>query len=154
MAETKLYSQSALIDLVLAHLRALEPEILIGDGEAPVGGAWAGGQAGEGAFTSYVTLASQAASAGLRSSLSRTQDSWVVPFTLRHVGGDRSQATWTADEVRARMLELTYQHYDLGACSFMLSAVIFTSIGAVSRTDATDPPYWEVLDGVSLSLDG
>lgn len=153
MIDSRLYSQSALIDLVLETLRG--GPALVGDGIAPPEGGWTSGTPGKDAFKAYTTVASTPSRPGSRATLNHSQDSWVATFRLTHVGGGRAQASWCADVMRAQLLTLTYQKLELGAGNlFSLNMIQFDPLGGVNRVDSNTGAYWEVVDGVSLALEG
>lgn len=160
MTENKpLFERGRLTDWLLSTLlrptlETLTPPILVGDGRAPEAGGWSGAQPGQGDFVPYTALfTGPAAPDGKQAiSLGEAQD-WLCRYQLRHAGGLRSQADWIADRSRQAWDRQGEIRLDLGGPP-QWKAYRFTvaSMGAVTRNDTVDPPYWEVTDEVVLAL--
>lgn len=151
MRDDAIFTRGFLTDNLLDHLEAqlrLKPyQLLVGDGIAPKEGGWSEGQPGEGKFVPYTVVSTGPASANQRSPLGVDNDSWRADYSFRAVGGSRQQADWVADRIR----EVAHDFpKDYGDPQWRVIRVQFTSLGAVSRNDQVDPPYWELSDSVSL----
>lgn len=147
-----LFHRGAFTDQVLDHLTsALEPGVLVGDGERPEGGGWSG-QPGEGTFAAYVVLESgQGAQGGGNPPLGDSDDSWLITYSLRSSGGLRQQADWAADQARAAWMGLPKINYELGTTWRLLRPQVVT-LGPMNRNDAVNPPYWTATDTVTAWL--
>ena len=149
-------ARSALTSQLVAYLSAaLAPAgVLVGRGTAPTEGGWESGQPGTGNFVSYVTVKTGAATtpaAGEPARLGKTRDSWDASYSLTCVGALELHADDTADKVREAIVDLP-KVLHLRDFTWTLQQVRTPRLGAVTRNDSTDPPFWEVTDDVSLHL--
>lgn len=147
------FNRGVLTDWLLEMLENnLEPEILVGDGQAPLAGGWTGGEPGDGDFVSYVTLSTGPArkQQASRPAIGRENVSWVCSYTLSHTGALRQQVDWTADKVRPAMSAAR----GLGPMeNWTITLVDYTVLGPVTRNSSIDPPVWELSDSVDLWLE-
>ena len=149
-------ARSALTTQIVAYLAATlaEESILVGRGQAPPAGGWENGQPGVGDFIAYVTLKTGAATtpaAGEPARMGKTRTSWDVNYALTSVGALESHADDTADQVRSAIVGLP-ESFNLRGTIWRLQQVRTPRLGATIANTATDPPYWEVTDDVSLHL--
>lgn len=150
-----IFSRGPLTDAILDHLEAALDTalgILVGDGIAPVGGGWSGGQPGEGDFVPYVVLSTMPASKGFTDPVPGGDTSWRAGYSLRCVGALRSQCDWVADKSRQAMVLYKPKTIDLDG-DWRVLKTSYDTLGAVTRNDSTDPPYWELLDTATLWLE-
>lgn len=149
-----LFERGRLTDYLLGALPTLlsGSNILVGDAIAPRPGGWPS-QPGQGTFVGYVVLATGPATPRSQQPLGEPEsDDWSAVYTLRSVGGLRSQVDWIADRVRNAWNQLTVGPLELGESYWKLYQPSISRMGSVDRNDATDPPYWEIADTVSVSL--
>ena len=151
-----IFSRGVLTDDLLEHLERVSAAdiMLIGDGYAPEDGGWSDGQPGRGKFVPYAIVSTGQGSPGQREPLGAKDASWVQAYSLRYVGGSRQQTDWAAD--RGRVLLDTYAPRNLPLSptkSWRVQQVQFTSLGAISRNDTVEPPYWECVDAVNVWLE-
>lgn len=146
-------SRGALTDLLLGWLRD-GGAFPVGDGIAPREGGWSGGQPGSGTFAAYAVLGVSAGTPNLTEPVGDTNSSWSMGYTLRGVGMARGQAEWVCDQTRGMLADLLdgVKYVDLDG-RWRLQRVVFSALGAVTRNDSVDPPYWECQDVFALWLD-
>ena len=149
-------ARSALTTAIIGYLvDALEPgHVLVGRGQAPPEGGWENGQPGLGDFVSYVTLKTGPATtpaAGEPARMGVARTSWDVNYSLTSVGALESHADDTADKVREAIVGLP-ESFTLRSFTWTLQQVRTPRLGATTPNTATDPPFWEVTDDVSLHL--
>jgi hypothetical protein len=161
MSRKPLFERGRLTDWLLEELGgALPAEVLLGDGVAPNDGGWQGGQPGQGKFIGYSVLGTGAAAPGGTATLAETDSSeWLLRYTLRSAGGVRHQADFCADKARQawhRLVDAGEPVIPLGndadPSNWKVYSPLVVSMGAVSRTDQTQPPFWEVLDEVTVKI--
>lgn len=152
-----IFSRGVLTDWMLDTMATglTGTSILVGDGIAPKAGGWSGGQPGEGSFVPYVVLSTGPANKTHREpvGMGYQSTSWSATYTLRHVGSVRQQADWAADKVRRVLSDLKRDDLNLDG-TWNLARAEYTVLGAITRNDSTDPPYWELTDSLSLWLEG
>lgn len=146
-------ARSRLTTVVFDYLTtALGSTILVGRGQAPKAGGWAGGQPGVGGFVPYVTIKATTARPGPSpESLGRPRQAWAISYVLSCSGQLEGSADDTADQVRDVLSQLNGP-FVLRGTSWALLTVAFGSLGAVVPNNSTNPPYWDVSDAVSLWL--
>jgi len=148
-------ARSVLTTKVISHLvMTLAPAgIQVGRGMAPPEGGWTQGQPGEGTFVPYVTLKTGTATtpAGMSDPVGRSRNSWEVGYVLTSTGALESQADDVGDQVRAAITALQGP-FSLRGVDWVLQQVRTPRLGATTRNDSTDPPFWDVSDDVSLQL--
>ena len=141
-----------IIDFLVSSLA--DEGVLVGRGQAPPAGGWESGQPGTGDFTAYVTLKTGSATtpaAGEPARMGTARTSWDVAYSLTSVGALESHADDTADKVRFAIVDLP-QSYELRGFTWVLQQVRTPRLGPTLANNATDPPFWEVTDDVSLHL--
>lgn len=132
-----------LTDLVLEHLR-LQSDVEIGDGIAPVNVGWLKGQPNQNVFKPYAVLVSSGASVREAPNFTGIDPTWAVTWSLRTFGGSRKQVDWASFIVRSAIEGLMKKTF--GDPVFKVHAVEWQGLGAVSRLDSTDPPFWQTFD--------
>lgn len=138
-------------DLVVACFQ--DPLLPVGDGVAPENGGWSAGQpnAPASVFVPYVVVGLGGGMAGA-STLGCNEKDWNLNFYFRYYGGSRRQADWAATTGRREMHELLHESFndDFDSRKWMISNVTWNSIGASTRIDTVDPPYWSVTDSITF----
>lgn len=155
---TSLPVRGALTDQLIAYqseaLAGLAIEILVGDGERPVGSGWpATPQVGD--FVSYVTIDTGPGQldASQTPTLASQHSSWLLSYAFLSVGAARRQADAIADVVRNACVSFKERSpLTLGVETWAIESVLFTRIGSVDRNTATDPPFWQVQDSMTLKI--
>lgn len=144
-------ARSPLTEALLAVLAATGKAV--GDGVRPLGDAgWLGEPNSPGStFRPYLVLATLSA-ASSSGSFGDPQSQWRVPYLVQSFGASRQQCEWMADTARAQLQELAHADLDLGGVSWRVQQVWHESIGAISRIDVTDPPYWGQQDQATVWL--
>lgn len=156
---TKIFARGELTDQLLVLLAAqLEPDILVGDHQAPAAGGWSGAEPGQGKFIPYVVLTTNPGARNQAGNFGRDISpvegwDWKLTYKLASYGGARNQADYVADAVRACWDGQSEQKLTLGEAprwkAFMWNTV---SMGALTRLDAVQPPSWEIIDEMSMAL--
>lgn len=156
----KIFERGRLTDWIVATLfaplPALDPvAVLVGDAVAPDAGGWSEGTPDQGVFVPYTVLVTGPGVAFDKQNIQASEAwDWKLRYQLRHAGGMRNQADWTADQARKvwdaqgetrLMLNDDPPHWK----AFGFSVV---TMGAVNRNDTVQPPYYEIVDDVQLSL--
>ena len=126
--------------------------ILVGDGIAPEEGGWTAGQPGRGEFVPYVTLSGGSGTPAPANHLGDRFADWVVSYQLRATGASREQADWIGDRASAALWAHVGDKVNLDGTTWKLIDLRLPNRGAPSRTDATDPPYWEASEVADLWL--
>jgi len=140
----------ALTDLLIYQLSTDTGE-LVGDGIAPAEGGWLKGQPNQSVYVPYMVLVSGGASVMIND-LDGNLD-WTVNWSLRYFGGSRKQVDWIANKARNAIDggPNNVLHNTFGVNQpFKITAVQWTNLGAVSRVDTVNPPYWQVYDSFGL----
>lgn len=141
--------------LLRPPLGAMMPTpVLVGDAVAPEEGGWSGGEPGQGTFVPYVTLATGPAAPAPKQGLGPGEAwDWMLRYQLRSVGALRGQCDWVADQARAAWDTQGEVRLSIGdGPQWKAAQFVVASMGAVTRNDQVSPPYWEVVDEVSLAL--
>jgi len=132
----------ALTDALIAYMDA-QTDLLIGDGLAPLDGGWLLGQPNNSVFRPYAVLVSGGAM--MRDTPMNSFDpNWSVSWSLRSFGGSRKQVDWAAH--KARLSIESFVGTTFGAPVFKVYSLEWKNLGAVTRIDSTDPPFWQVFD--------
>lgn len=150
----EIFSRGLLTDALLDYLESETSNgLLVGDGMAPLDGGWTGGEPGKGDFVPYVVLSTGPAQKQSRDPLGGMENSsWLATYTTKHVGALRQQTDWAADQVRKAMVKFRPAHIDLDG-DWAIVQTTYPQLGAISRNDAVDPPYWELVDNLSVWLE-
>lgn len=136
----------AVLDILAADISK------VGDGQAPGGAGWIGEpNAPTSRYVPYLVVAPMAAQ-NSSGPLGDSQADWRLPYRLTAVGVQRGQAEWLADKARSLLDVLRRQVLELGASSYKVQQVRTELIGATTRVDSTDPPYWTQTDSVTVWL--
>lgn len=128
-------------------------DVLVGDGVAPEAGGWTQGQPGVGTseFVPYITVVGGAGTPeALAPSLTDRFADWRMNYQLRSTGASRRQVDWTGDRGLDLVIEQRGTRLVLNDESWKIIDIRVPMMGAPSRTDTTDPPYWETSDSVEL----
>lgn len=148
MNDSAVFTRGFLTDQLNDMLESsLAGKVLVGDGIAPLEGGWSEGQPGEGEFRTYITINAGPARANNKSPLGMSNDSWLVDYSVRAVGGNRQQADWAADRFREALVVFPSNY---GDPNWRVIKRQFVALGAAARNDQVDPPYWELVDSVGL----
>ncbi len=117
----------------------------VGNGVVPTASGWDGQPNAPGsAFRPYLVLVTLAASAST-GPVGDPQGDWRVPYLVQSFGASQQQAEITADAARLVLAGLRGTTHTLGVPHTVLQ-VWSESIGAVTRVDVSDPPYWGQAD--------
>jgi hypothetical protein len=136
----------ALTDIVLTAMRS--NGIMVGDGVAPMEGGWSSGTPNVAGFTPYTVLAFNGATPTNPEIVASDPD-WSCAWLLRHFGGSREQADWVGDQMRNNVVATLKQKFGV-ADPYKVSGIVWSNLGALSRNDQVDPPYWQSQDSVTL----
>ena len=157
---SRVFWRGPLTDLVVSTLTSYmaaqtTPLVIgVGDGVAPKDGGWSGGQAGEGTFKPYLVVSAGTTQHGPADDPIKKQDSnWLSPYNVKYVGGSRAQADWAGDHARVALSALKNTKPYLGPDRWKVMRVQYSVLGALSRNDQMDPPFYEATDVVTLWLD-
>lgn len=129
---------------------ASESRQLVGDGIAPAGGGWLSGQPNVSAFVPYGVVLFQGASLpdpALR--YSQQIRSWETQWRVSSYGGSRVQCDWVATLMREGVDDCIGQEFG----GYRVSTAMWRSLGPMNRSDAVDPPMWNVSDSFTLRCD-
>jgi hypothetical protein len=138
----------ALTDAILGVLSPIE---LLGDGVAPTGGGWVMGQPNVVGFRPYGVLVDGGLNPVTSPQLLKTnRPDWRASWTLRYVGGSRSQCDWIAGMFRPAIVNLL--NLEFGEDVHRVLSVDPLMMGAVTRNDQVDPPYWQASDNLTLQI--
>ena len=151
----------ALTDLVLATLGAqlgtAKTSPGIGDGVKPNETGWLGGQPGDDIFRPYLVLVSGGATP-IGQDLETSTPMFGVTFSLRCFGGSRKQCDWMATQARSALFHVIREVFGDPKGDptkyWAVMGLTWGSLGALTRVDATDPPFWQVADTFTLNCDG
>lgn len=122
---------------------------LLGDGVAPTEGGWLTGQPNANVFRPYSVLVSGGMQPVQSPNLIKTdRPDYNASWSLRHFGGSRKQCDWIAQQFRDQIY--TLRGLTFGADTYKINSVSPLSIGAVSRNDQVDPPYWQAFDNLTI----
>lgn len=139
----------ALTVMLLGHLSGGDPVLLAGDGVAPAEGGWTGGTPNTGGFVAYSVLTFQGASP-THPEIEKADPEWATRWSMSHYGGSRAQADWVATASRGRVLTALKQRFGESDV-FKVVGITWTNLGAMSRNDQVDPPYWSASDTLILT---
>lgn len=136
----------ALTDRMIETL-AQATEERVGDGVAPADGGWLAGQPNVGVFVPYLVLVD----GGMipRNDVMCDNPDWLATWSVRYFGGSRSQCDWIASKGRNALPSLDRMTFG-GLDVYQVQSRDLVSIGAVTRVDQVDPPYWQCFDTVQL----
>lgn len=150
----ELPARGPLTDELIAYLNAHATGILVGDAIRPADSGWPQTpQVND--FVSYVTVGT---GPGGRvpteaDTLASAHTAWLFTYTFTSCGGARKQADWTADQIRAASLSFRdVSPLTLGDEDWSIESVRFDRVGSVDRNDATDPPFWQVVDSCVIRV--
>lgn len=136
-----------LTDLLVSHV-ATESGQLVGDGVAPEGGGWVQGQPNKGIFVPYIAIVSAGASTVIEDFSNKVD--WHVTWSARSFGGSRKQCDWIAQKCRESVDSMNRQLFGPPELLYKVINVDWEGLGAVSRVDTVNPPFWQVFDTFSL----
>lgn len=123
---------------------------LVGDGIAPQGGGWLSGQPNVSAFVPYGVLLFQGALTADPALRYREQvRAWNTTWRVSSFGGSREQCDWIAALMREGLDDCIGQEFG----AYRVSMASWVSLGAMTRSDAIDPPMWTVSDTFTLRCD-
>lgn len=137
-------------DALVAHLAALEPDILVGDGVRPPASGWVGGLPGQGLFKASVLVATLDGVPNMRETVRDRHSSWKLLYRLGTAGGVRKQADDAADAVRARVLSMPRNAVVPG---WKLVDIVLNRQAPVEPQAPTDHPTFLVNDQVEIWLE-
>lgn len=139
-------STGAMTQMLLSVLSS--SGVLIGDGVAPKEAGWSSGTPNTGEFVAYSVLGFAGASPS-NPEIHHRDPEWSTSWSLRHYGGGREQADWVADKVRTALMSVDRAPFG-SVDAHRVIGVQWVSLGALSRNDTVDPPYWQSQDLVTL----
>lgn len=130
--------------------------ILVGDARKPADSGWPGeanSSDPSAVFAPYVTVGTGTArrKPGENDAIAQGHTTWLMYYTLRNYGGARSQADWTADQVRGVAIKFTGHTVDLGGF-WTIRLAYFDALAPVVANDTDDPPTWTVEDTFILDI--
>lgn len=138
----------ALTDALLAALSEVE---LVGDGVAPLDGGWLQGQPNVAAFRPYMVLVDGGMNPIQTPQLLRTdRPDWTAAWSFRYFGGSRKQVEWIAGQFRPSIAGL--RGLEFGTDVHRVLNVYPLMMGAVTRNDQVDPPYWQAFDNLTMHV--
>lgn len=140
----------ALTDAVLASLIGATGELL-GDGVAPGEGGWVMGQPNTDVFRPYGVLVDGGMNPIQTPNLIRTgRPDWTATWSLRYFGGSRKQCEWIAGVFRPAIEVMRGMVF--GTDPHLVRTVDPLMMGSVMRNDQVDPPYWQVIDNLTMQI--
>ena len=138
----------ALTDAILLALAEVE---LMGDGIAPPDGGWLMGQPNVVAFRPYGVLVDGGMNPIQSPQLSGlTTPDWTASWSMRYFGGSRKQCEWIAGQFRPSIAGL--RGLEFGEDVHKIVNVNPLMMGAVTRNDQVDPPYWQSFDNLTMHV--
>ena len=76
---------------------------------------------------------------------------WMFAYQIACYGRSPSSVEWVADEVREAIRTLARHSIDMDGV-YVVQQVAYSSIGTISKYDATDPPTWGQVDSLVIHL--
>lgn len=148
-----IFERGRLTDAVVGYLRqhadVVGFPLLVGDGEVPAEAGWVGRQPGVGDFRPSTTVRTGLARPLHRETLNARHTSWRCAYSIRTIGGARSQADAGADVVRQVMSR--FKQVTLTANGpWVVQDAVYEQLGALERRGSLDQATWEVDDVVDL----
>ena len=138
----------ALTDVMLTALAQVE---LVGDGAAPPEGGWIMGQPNVDAFRPYLVLVDGGMQPIPSPQLIKTdRPDWNASWSFRYFGGSRKQCEWIAGIFRPTIH--LFRGLEFGVDVHRILNVNPLMMGAVTRNDQVDPPYWQVIDNLTMHV--
>jgi hypothetical protein len=137
----------AMTNLIETTLEGSPADLLVGDGIAPLEGGWTLGTPNLGGFAAYTVLAFDGATP-INPDVAKAEPEWSTRWAMRHHGGSREQADWVALVSRSRLTQMLQKQF--GVDPFKVIGVQWNQLGAMSRNDSVDPPFWTASDSVIL----
>jgi hypothetical protein len=132
-------------------MAALSQVELVGDGVAPPEGGWLQGQPNVSAFRPYLVLVDGGMNPIQTPQLIRTdRPDWNAMWSFRYFGGSRRQVEWIAGQFRPTIHLL--RGLEFGTDVYQILNVHPLMMGAVTRNDQVDPPYWQSLDNLTMQV--
>lgn len=137
-------NRGALTDFLITTLEG--ESLIVGDGVAPRNGGWESGQPNVGKFVPYVVVMAGSVQ-GVDRNVARgyTKD-WMAAFSLRTFSATRRTTDALAFAAREALEDCT--PFVFGG--FKAIHVSVSTIGALQRSDASDPPLWQEFDSVEV----
>jgi hypothetical protein len=121
--------------------------------EKPGDGGWRGAPASDGSnFHPYTVLVPATVSTQIAPDLGYGQDHWRVPYLVNIYAVRGDQCELLSDRCRvalAGMVDSTITATQAGLV-YAVMKVSFTSVGAVTRVDQTDPPFYTQTDTIEV----
>lgn len=139
--------------LTAALIAALETGgARIGNNRAPADSGWIGQPNKSGTnFVPYSVVAPMS-SASSNGPISDFQADWELAYSVSSFGVSPEQCEWMADTSRSKADLLRGEVLELGDASYQILLVTASSVGAVQRVDAVDPPFWGQSDVLMVRI--
>lgn len=153
-----LFDRGRVTDWLLDMLTTeLGDPLLAGDGMAPEAGGWPLGDPGNGDFVPYLTLATGKGVPVSADPLAAAEgEDWQLAYTISYFGGTRSQTDWAADLGRAAWNSRRDARIECGSATapnpWKAYRFAVAEMGALTRNDQVQPPYWQLVDQATLRL--
>jgi hypothetical protein len=126
----------------------------IGNNRAPQDSGWIGQPNKTGTnFVPYSVVAAMSASSS-SGPITNLQADWELLYSVSSFGVSPEQCEWMADASRIKADLLRRETLSLGDARYRVALVTVSSIGAVQRIDAVDPPYWGESDVIVVRIIG
>ena len=136
--------RGALTDFLITTLES--HDIIVGDGVAPKDGGWESGQPNVGRFVPYVVVMGGSVEGIDRNVARGSTKDWRASYSLRIFSATRRTTDALAFAAREALEDCT--PFIFG--SFKAIHVSVSTIGALQRNDASDPPLWQEFDSVEV----
>lgn len=119
----------------------------------PKDGGWKGNPGADGSnFQPYTVLVPGTAGSQLAPDLEYGQESWRVPYFVNVYAVRADQCELLADRCRVALAGMVREVIPTSQAglSYKVMKVNLTSIGAVSRVDQSDPPFYTQTDTIEV----
>lgn len=137
-------------DLTKHIIDSISPMLLVGDSKAPEAGGWDDDPNAPGSrYVPYVVLTPQTTREG-DGSFGDSNSEFRVPYAFSFYGISRAQVEFYADKTRSVIVDLARTVVVLGPYEWKVQQARVNSIGAIGRTDNTEPSEFTQTDVVVL----
>lgn len=124
----------------------------VGNNRVPKEAGWIGQPNKSGTnFVPYSVVA-PLSSSSTSGPVSDLQADWEMAYSVSSFGVSPEQCEWMADSSRSKADLLRGETLNLGDASYQVILVTASSVGAVQRVDAVDPPFWGQSDVLMVRI--